>query len=75
MCECYNQDNRGRRRCAVSPVAERLLVDEEAFISSLESIEIVDELERRRKLVAEGKSRLLTEEESWESIRAAGYEI
>lgn len=59
----------------MSPLAERVLVDEEVFTSSMESIEVVAELERRRALVAEGKGRLLSEEESWERIRAAGYEV
>ena len=59
----------------MSLLAERVLVDEEVFTSSKESIEIVAELERRRALVAEGKSRLLSEDESWERIRAAGYEV
>lgn len=57
------------------PLAERMLVDEEVFTSSIESIEVVSELERRRVLVAKGKSRLLCEEESWERIRAAGYGV
>ena len=34
-----------------------------------------EELERRRAIVAEGKSGILTEEESWERIRAAGYDV
>lgn len=59
----------------MSPIAERVLEDDEVFTSSMESIEVVTELERRRTLVAEGKSRVLTEEESWERIRAAGYEV
>ena len=59
----------------MSPLAEGVLVDEEAFTSGVESIEVVSELERRRALVAEWKSRLLTEGETWERIRAAGYEV
>lgn len=45
-------------------LTEKVLVDEEVFTSSMEGIEVVAELERRRALVAEGKSRLLCEEES-----------
>ena len=59
----------------MSPLAERVLVDEEVFTSSIESIEVVEELEHRRELVARGESRLLNEDESWESIRSAGYEL
>ena len=59
----------------MSPVTERVFVDEKAFTSSIENIEVVGELERRRELVARGESRLLPEEESWASIRAAGYEV
>lgn len=59
----------------MSPLAEKVLVDEEVFTSSMESIEVVTELERRRVRVAEGKGRLLTEDESWDRIRAAGYEV
>ena len=40
-------------------MAGRVLVDDEAFTSGIESMEIVSELERRRALVAEGKDRLL----------------
>ena len=59
----------------MSPLAERVLQDEEVFTSSIENIEVVQELERRRELVAKGESRLLSEEESWASIRAAGYDV
>lgn len=59
----------------MSPSAEKVLVGDEVFTSGIESIEIVSELERRRALVAEGKSRLLREEDSWERIRAAGHEL
>ena len=59
----------------MSPVAERVLADEAAFTGSLEAIEVAEELERRRELVERGESRLLTEEESWASIRAAGYSV
>ena len=59
----------------MSPVAERVLMDEEAFTGSLEAIEVAEELERRRELVERGESRLLTEDESWASIRAAGYNV
>ena len=48
----------------MSPLAERALVDEEVFTSSMESIEVVAELEHRRALVAEGRSRLLSEDEA-----------
>lgn len=59
-----------------TPAVDTLkLVENMPFDSSLEAIEVYEELERRRALVAEGKSRLLTEEECWASIRAAGYEI
>lgn len=59
----------------MSPLSERVLVDEEVFTNNMESIEAVSELKRCRALVAEGKSRLLTGEECWERIRAAGYEV
>ena len=59
----------------MSPLAERVLTDEEAFTSSMECIDVATELERRRDLVADEKSRLLDEDESWERIRAAGYEV
>ena len=59
----------------MSPLAERMLVDEEVYTRSKESIEVVTELERRRMFVAEGKNRLLTEKESWDRIKAAGYEV
>ena len=59
----------------MTPLAERMLTDDEVFTSSLEAIEVVKELEERRELVAQGKSRLLTEDESWASIRAAGYNV
>ena len=51
-----------------------MLEDEEAFTSSMENIEVVQELELRRELVEKGESRLLTEEVSWASARAAGYD-
>ena len=59
----------------MTPVAEMVPSDEEVFTSSMESIEVATELERRRALVTDGKSRLLSEEESWERIQAAGYEV
>lgn len=59
----------------MSLLADRVLVDEEVYASSKESIEVVTELERRRALVAEGASRLLTETESWERLKAAGYDV
>lgn len=59
----------------MTALLERVLTDEESFTSSKESIEVALELERRRMLVAEGKSRLLPEEESWNRIRAAGYDV
>lgn len=59
----------------MSPLAAQVLVDEEVFTSSMENIEVVQELERRRSLVERGDSRLLTEEESWASIRSAGYDV
>ena len=59
----------------MTPLAARVLEDEEVFTSSMENIEVVQELERRRELVEEEESRLLTEEESWASIRAAGYDV
>lgn len=63
------------REVVVSPLAAQVLVDEEVFTSSMENIEVVQELERRRSLVERGDSRLLTEEESWASIRSAGYDV
>ena len=56
-------------------VLDKMLIDDAAFSADLESIEAVEELERRRKLVAEGKSHLLSEEESWKSLRNNGYDV
>ena len=59
----------------MSPLLERVRTDEEVFSASMESIEVATELERRRVLVASGESRLLSEEESWNRVRAAGYDV
>ena len=59
----------------MSPLAERVLRDEETYTSSMEALEVVAELERRRALVAEAKGRLLGEDESWGRIRAAGHDV
>ncbi len=48
----------------MSPTAEVLERESRVLSGSVESIEVFEELERRRRLVAEGKTRLLTEEES-----------
>lgn len=55
--------------------SEMLARDGSVFTGSQESVEVVEELERRRRLVEEGKSRLLSEEESWESLRASGCHV
>lgn len=54
---------------------ERLAENPRVFTGSEESVEVVEELERRRRLVEEGKSRLLTEDESWDSLRSAGCHV
>ncbi len=48
----------------MSPTAEVLERESRVLSGSVESIEVFEELERRRRLVAEGKTQLLTEEES-----------
>ncbi len=47
----------------------------DVFSGSLESIAVAEELERRRRLVAEGKSKLLTKEESLAALRRAGRHV
>lgn len=42
---------------------------------SLESIAVFEELERRRRLVEQGASQLLSEEESWVLLRKAGVHV
>lgn len=49
--------------------------DDRLFSSSIESISTLEMLERRRELVAQGKSRLLTEEETWSALRKAGLHV
>ena len=54
----------------------RLSSDSENVQSgSLESIAVLDELKRRRELVASGASRLLSEDESWALLRQAGVHV
>ena len=48
----------------MSPIAEVLKRESRVLTESPESIEVFNELERRRQLAAEGKTHLLTEEES-----------
>ena len=59
----------------MSPLAKRVPRDKETHTSSMEALEVVTELERRRALVAEAKGRLLGEDESWGRIRAAGHDV
>lgn len=59
----------------MSPLVERVLRDDETYTNSMETLEVVAELERRRVLVTEGKGHLLGEDESWDRIRAAGYDV
>ena len=47
----------------------------DVFSGSLESIAVVEEFERRRRLVAEGKSKLLSKEESLAALRQAGRHV
>lgn len=54
---------------------DKLVESDDVFTGSMESVEVVEELERRRRLVAEGKSRLLNEEESWELLRSSGCHV
>lgn len=56
-------------------LTEKLVNAEDVFSESEESIAVVQELERRMQLVSEGKSRLLTEEESWDALRKAGCHV
>lgn len=53
----------------------RTMDSENVQSGSLESISVFDELERRRKLVESGASKLLTEEESWTLLRKAGVHV
>ena len=45
------------------------------FEGNLEAIEVAQELGRRRVLVAEGKSRILNEEEALGALKAAGCHV
>ena len=45
------------------------------FASDPEAVDVLEELERRRKLVQEGKSRLVGEDESWEILRGSGCHV
>ena len=49
----------------MSPAAEVLEREARVLSGSVESIEVFGELERRRQLSREGKTRLLDEEESF----------
>ena len=51
------------------------LVDKMPFDGDLEAVETFGELERRRALVAAGKSRLLDEGESLKALQAAGCHV
>ena len=53
----------------MSPAAEVLEREARVLSGSVESIEVFKELERRRQLSKEGKTRLLDEEESFARLR------
>lgn len=54
----------------MAPTAEVLEREARVLSGSVESIEVFEELERRRRLAQEGKTRLLTEEESLARLRS-----
>lgn len=54
----------------MSPAAEVLEREARVLSGSVESIEVFRELERRRQLSKEGKTRLLDEEESFARLRS-----
>ncbi len=54
----------------MSPAAEVLEREARVLSGSVESIEVFRELERRRQLSKEGKTRLLDEEESFSRLRS-----
>lgn len=54
----------------MSPATEVLEREARILSGSVESIEVFRELERRRQLSKEGKTRLLDEEESFARLRS-----
>lgn len=54
----------------MSAAVEVLEREARVLTGSIESIEVFEELERRRRLVEEGKSRLLSEQESFARLQA-----
>ena len=54
----------------MSPATEVLEREARVLSGSVESIEVFEELERRRQLAKEGKTRLLDEEESFARLRS-----
>lgn len=54
----------------MSPATEVLEREARVLSGSVESIEVFRELERRRQLSKEGKTRLLDEEESFARLRS-----
>ena len=54
----------------MSPATEVLEREARVLLGSGESIEVFEELERRRQLAKEGKTRLLDEEESFARLRS-----
>lgn len=60
----------------MTPMAQQEAVKSDAvFTGSVESIEVVEELEHRRLLVEQGKAHLLSEEESLAALRRAGRRV
>lgn len=54
---------------------ETKLIEGMPFEADLEAMEAYAELERRRALVASGKSRIMSESEASEALRAAGCHV
>ena len=56
-------------------IPDENLVSSMPFDSSLEAMEAFGELERRRALVASGKSKILDESEAFDALKAAGCHV
>lgn len=67
--------NRVRGGGFMEKVAGWTTDDDRLFSGNMESVSTLKMLEQRRELVAQGQSRLLTEEESWEALRKAGLRV
>ncbi|WP_165173289.1 hypothetical protein [Adlercreutzia sp. ZJ242] len=56
-------------------LSEKIIASDQIQTGSVESIEVLEELERRRDLVQEGRSKLVPEDESWEFLRRSGCHV